>query len=187
MEHKSSLPDLKRQSLPERVVKKIGVDQLQKIETNLDFDKGQLQTIAQICKGKEKCAYGSECPLQDQPVNQRCPVEIYYQERWAQDYRTSYAIDQTNRQYDQMIVSLVAVDIELLRARQIIQKEGFEEVVVTESEDKKRIEKKLHSVIQLINTLEDRKLKLIKELKGMLQQEQTTQIFGDLASRLSKK
>jgi len=61
----------------------------------------------------------------------------------------------------------------------------MEELVITESEQGKKIEKKLHSIYQLVENLENRKLKLLKSLNE-LYGGQSVNIVGDLSSVLSK-
>lgn len=178
--------DKKYQSLPERVVKRLGKNVLAEIEQQEHFDKGQLQTLQITCKGKDKCPYGTECPLSKPPVEERCQLEIYYQEKWFNEYSDQYNADVSNRSLVSLIISLVSVEIQLMRQQQIIAKEGFEQMIVTETEDgKKKFDKKLHNVIQLIDMLEKRKTSILKELSNAQTTKQTNQIVGDIAQLLS--
>jgi len=61
----------------------------------------------------------------------------------------------------------------------------MEELVITESENGKKIERKLHSIYQLVENLENRKVKLLKSLTE-LYGGQSVNIVGDLSSLLSK-
>ena len=178
--------EAQRQSLPERVVKKLGRNVLAELEDHEEFDKGQLQTLALVCKGKDKCPYGTDCPVSKPPVSERCPMEIYYQEKWFAEYCESYNIDPVDKSQASLVVSLISVEIQLMRQQSIIAKEGFEQMVVTESEDgRKKYDKKLHNVLQLIDQLEKRKATIIKEIRNSVSTKQTNQIVGDIAQILS--
>lgn len=183
------LPDrVKNNQLPERIQKKIKPEVIQQIEEHEEFDKGQLQTLAMKCKGKDKCPYGIDCPLDKPKLGNRCQLEIYYQEKWFDDYIASFGLEPSNKTYTNLVVSLVQVEVQLMRQQSIIQEEGFQQTVVTETADgKKRYDKKLHNVLTLIEQLENRKVKILKELKGLQTQTNTEQIVGDLAKLFQKQ
>ena len=174
--------------LPERLVKKIGQDVLAQIEEQSEYDKGQLNTLVQFCRGKQKCPYGPECPVKTPPAGERCPLELYYQEKWFDEYVSSYNVLPSDKKMQAFIVSLVQIEIQLMRQQSIIQSEGFEQVIVTETEDgRKKYDKKLHNVLTLINQLEDRKTKIMKQLDSLQQTKATQNIIGDLAQALSQQ
>ena len=185
------LPDKVRnisQHLPERVQQRIGKDVLAQIEEQSEYDRGQLQTLAQFCKGKDSCQYGQECPIKDPTVGQRCQLELYYSEKWFNDYVESYNVEPSDRKLQQLIVSLVQVDIQLMRQQQIIQHDGFEQYIVTETEaGDRKFDKKLHNVLTLVNQLEDRRTKIMKQLSEFVQSKQTQDVIGDIAQLLSYK
>ena len=179
---------LEKPHLPERLVQKIGSDALAQIEEQNEYEKGQLTTLVQYCRGKNKCPYGPECPIKNPPAGERCPLELYYQEKWFDEYVQSYNILPSDKKMQTLVVSLVAIEIQLMRQQAIIQQDGFEQTIVTETEDgRKKYDKKLHNVLTLINQLEDRKAKIMKQLDSMVQTKNTETIIGDLAQMLSKQ
>ena len=185
------LPDRAKnemQHLPDRIQSKLGKDILAQIEEQTEYDRGQLQTIAQVCKGKESCQYGQECPLKQVETGQRCQLEIYYCEKWFNDYVESYNIEPQDRKLQQLVVSLVSIDIQLMRQQQIISRDGFEQYIVTEAENGgKKFDKRLHNVLTLVNQLEDRRTKVMKQLQEFVQSKQTQDVIGDIAQLLSYK
>lgn len=182
------LPDRVLQTMSERTISKVGQQAIEQIAEKQEFDKGQLQTLQMICKGIDKCPYGTDCPLQQPEEHKRCQLEIVYQEKWYNEYQQQYGIEHNDKRYQSILTTLISIEIQLMRQQQIISKEGFEQIVVTETEDgKKKYDKKLHNVLQLIDKLEDRKLKVIKELKDVQVQQQTQQLLGDITQLFNKK
>jgi len=51
----------------------------------------------------------------------------------------------------------------------------------------KKFDKKLHNVLTLVNQLEDRRTKVMKQLSEFVQSKQTQDVIGDIAQLLSYK
>lgn len=167
-------------------MKKLSKELVNQLEQNQpEFELGQLSTLQLICKGTEKCPYKGRCPITDGLPGESCPLELLYQRRWYNEYTDSFQVQQNDKQQASLINSLVATELQLMRQQQQLQYDGMEELVITESEQGKKIEKKLHSIYQLVENLENRKLKLLKSLNE-LYGGQSVNIVGDLSSVLSK-
>lgn len=173
--------------LPDRIMKKLSKEVIAQLERNQpDFELGQLATLQLVCKGQDKCPYKGRCPVQgNELLDESCPLELLYQRRWFNEYLDSFQVQQSDRQQASLINSLVATELQLMRQQQQLQHDGMEELVITESENGKKIERKLHSIYQLVENLENRKVKLLKSLTE-LYGGQSVNIVGDLSSLLSK-
>lgn len=147
---------------------------------------GQLQTVQIKCKGKKKCVYEQDCPFEAPAVGQPCQLEVYYQQKWAADYMNEFGIFAGERQLMSLISSLVQTELQLMRQQAQLQNDGLEQIVITETESgDKRIDKKLHNMITLIDQLERRKIQLLKRIKEETEQRQTEQVVGNIVDLLS--
>ena len=151
------------------------------------MDLGQLATVQQICKGKEKCPYRRDCPFETPPVDEQCALEVYYQQKWTNEYMNEYGVFPGERQLMSLIQSLVSIDIQLMRQNAHISQEGLEQYIYVEDENgKKKVDKKLHNLFALIDQLEKRRQQLLKQIKEETQTKQAQQVFGNIVDLLSK-
>lgn len=178
--------NIEQPKLPSRVFSKLKPEVIEAIERkNPHFDFGQLQTLQFLCNGKNKCPYRQDCPFDEQPVGERCQLELYYQEKWLSDYLRQFGISQTEKTLLSIVVSLVTVDIQLMRQQSQLQQEGFEQYIFVETEDgNKKVDKKLHNLLSLVDTLERRKISLIKQIKEDVGNQQTQKILGSIVDIL---
>lgn len=165
----------------QKIESKIGIKRIEEIEQSPELLTGQVHTVQMRCNGKQKCPYGDECPVSEPPVGKKCALELYQQHNMYLQLIDKFNAH-NNETLKQLIRSLVSVEIQLARQNAIIQSEGFEQYIVTESEDgKKTVQKKLHNVTVLIDQLENRKVKILKQIQDEIQHSNATAIAGDLA------
>lgn len=186
------LDKITKNYLPERVMKKLSDKQMQEFEQNVNnFSNGQLQTQQMMCKGDaDKCPYRHDCPFyksKEYPKGDRCPLELYYAQKWLDEYIKTFSINEEDKHHISLLVSLVVIEVQLMRQQQQVQAEGFEQNVVYKGKEETiTIDKKLHNALLLIEQLENRKFKLYKMLQEISEQNKSYQMVGDISSILSK-
>ncbi len=155
--------------LPDGMALVVSEDELKRIESAVRrLTRGSAYTGILDCFGPEKCVYGKSCPFYgtevDYPLLQKCPFERAMADAWMDDYVESLGIDTGDKAELVLVEKLVEIDIEEARARAKLAKEDFEQVVVTENENGKRFERKLHNAVAYIEKLEKRRMTILKAL-----------------------
>lgn len=150
-------------ALPERV-------QNMMMQRVMQLREGAVFTVAMECKGFERCPYGSRCPYKVQeglepPIGETCPLEEYLSALWYEEYITEYEVKFGKRTEEQLVATLVMIDVELSRANAKIARDGMEQLVITEFEEGgKKIDTKLHTLYAHINNLHVRRDRIIETL-----------------------
>jgi len=193
LENKMFMPDINETA--KKVI-------LAKIE---NMAAGELYTGILHCNGLKKCPYKTDCPFisyklpakdneEDSssddmlPVGQKCPMEITLAKKWYEAYLDEFTSNQQlTRSLNQLVVTLVSIDIEIMRANSMIADEGFEQNVITETETGVKYDKKLHNVLFHIENLQKRREKIITKLQQSKKDAPEEQDLSKFVEALKKR
>jgi hypothetical protein len=135
------------------------------------LQSGELYTVVKLCDGIEKCQYGKDCPLylegssEHVQLSEKCILEYEMAKNWFLQYLSEFDVKYENRSEISLLMSLVEIDIEIMRSNAAISKEGMEQTVVSEREDGRTVfDKKIHTLLSHVDNLHKRRDRVITKL-----------------------